>query len=222
MHLNNPKQEELFRLFIKAEEEIKQFEFTPGIHYHPAAASNQLRYCARHLINALVSEDDETSNQQIDLGIRHAKRSHYDVVESALLIVLMKINEFSKDFKNTVISDVFPEWIELRTKCANIRDFIKTNDSTNNDSDLIKTCEETCSNPGSSFKEERTNKLSEYYNNISKHSLSLDIAREELNKKIKAEKLYAEESDKKHRAMIIVAIGSFIIAAIATAVAIFK
>ena len=156
---------EVAELFRQAECAIKMAE---ELHAHiPFSAINELRYAGRHLTEWLAQKGEE----ELDKAVRHCRRATYDAHEAQLLYYLEEIRKFKNDYRNIVISEVVASYGEILHEIRQAQDEI--NRMRNADMD----------------KAELYRQLAGYVAPIARNCLLLDSHREELNKKIRKERL---------------------------------
>lgn len=116
------KFEEILKLFLKAEAEIRNVTHITNEAPHPAI--NELRYYARHLLNIVNDKKDPAEEfQEIK---NHGERAIYDANEFAVLFFLEEITNF-RTYYNEIhtISTVIPNYIECLRKAEEIKEFIR-------------------------------------------------------------------------------------------------
>jgi len=151
-------------LFNKAEKALKKVE---RIHADLIIPSiNELRYAGCHLTRHIQSPVDHSELIQ---AANHCKRAMYDCYEAGIYHFLNSVNLFQKDYRNIVISDVMPEWITLKVRISEIKTFFSDVDTEKREA-LFLQCEQ-------------------YFNELGIILGKLDSAREDLNKKIKKERI---------------------------------
>ena len=87
-----------------------------------AAALNETRNAAYHLIIALC--DKSVCDEEIKKAENHTKRAIYDCHEAMLLTELDRFKVFKEDYKNIVITDVIPDYVEKCQKAESAKDNI--------------------------------------------------------------------------------------------------
>ncbi|MFY0628580.1 MAG: hypothetical protein JXR07_19945 [Reichenbachiella sp.] len=110
--------------FCKAENEIKQTE--SEFNELPLPPINELRYSFNHFLRTLTSEGEDEDNFRS--AEKHVKRSIYDAVDVRIVSSLELLKYFKDDFKNIVISDVIPNWVEILGKARKIKNDLSSND----------------------------------------------------------------------------------------------
>jgi superfamily II DNA or RNA helicase len=140
--------------------EVQAFSEEAGI-----PAMNELRYAGYHLLQALT-DDSESSAEQMTKAINHCKRAAYEASEAGIITCLERINVFKQDYKAIIISETVQDWQKISLFCesSNVSIYssrLKGKDQSTEYSVYI----------------EKFRKLKEY-------CMRLDYAREELNKKI--------------------------------------
>ncbi|MDF1615250.1 hypothetical protein [Desulfurivibrio dismutans] len=161
--------QEIRDLFAEAEQVIKEVEDFGGELVVPAA--NQLRYTGNHLIRYLADPDCAAAEEELSDAIKHCKRATYDAYEAAILYQLMEFQKFKDDYRNTIVTDVIPSYSDILAQVAEARDFARKNNQS-------KT-------RGESYQAGR-----EHLEVITRNVSKLNAAREELNKKIKKDRLH--------------------------------
>ena len=156
---------EVAELFRQAECAIKMAE---ELHSQiPFSAINELRYAGRRLTEWLSRNEDE----EFEKAVKHCRRATYDANEAQLLYYLEEIKKFQNDYRNIVISEVVPAYGEIICEVRKARDEINRMRASDMD------------------RAEFYRQLAEYLDPIARNCLLLDSHREELNKKIKKERL---------------------------------
>ena len=156
---------EVAELFRQAECAIKTAE---ELHSQiPFSAINELRYAGRHLTEWLTQKGEE----ELDKAVRHCRRAAYDANEAQLLYYLEEIKKFKHDYRNIVISEVVASYGEILHEVRKAQDEINRMRESGMD------------------RAEFYRQLAGYVEPIARNCLLLDSHREELNKKIKKERL---------------------------------
>ena len=143
------------------------------------AALNEARNAAHHLLVALCSTDK--CAEEIKKAENHAKRAIYDCHEAMLLNELEKFKVFNEDYKNTVVTDIIPDFIERCKQANSAKDGITK---------IRKSDAENASDDVRKYSPDR-NKLYEeitpFLAVIRENNRHLELARPELNKVIRKE-----------------------------------
>lgn len=163
-HLHTLK--EICDLFEEAERAIKEVEDTGAELVVPAV--NQLRYTGNHLIRYLSNTSD---TEELTDAAKHCKRATYDAYEAAILYQLMEYNKFKDDYRNTIVTDIVPDYHDIVLKIESARKFARGNNKSKTRGEFYQAARE-------------------HLTAITKNTNKLNICREELNKKIAREKRY--------------------------------
>jgi len=153
------KHSQFILLFEQAEKAIKEVE---RVHENlPVPAINELRYAAYHIKNFIKSPEiiDEIAKAEA-----HCQRAIYDAYEAGILFYHSAFHKFKDDYRNVVITDVIPEYIDYKEIFEASLEYIQGVDKEN--------------------KEQVYKKCAEYHAQLRQIISKLDVAREELNKKI--------------------------------------
>jgi len=161
--LDPNKYRELYRLFKRAENRMKDVERLRNEAIIPSL--NELRYVAYHCINSIVAAGEKESDSEIALAEKHSRLAIYDSMEAGISYLLLKLKNFKQDYKAITIGDIVPDYLKKMKRANEIRDLIKNTDSQNRENYYVKSLK--------SYKE-----LSDIID-------ELEMATEELNKKLK-------------------------------------
>lgn len=101
-----------------AEHETRQF---------PVPPANELRYAGRHLLDALTLESVRDRGDAIAKAKRHALRAKYDAAEIRILSLLDAIAQFKKDYSTTEVGPVVKDWQEIIQKAHDAQSRISEN-----------------------------------------------------------------------------------------------
>jgi hypothetical protein len=133
-------------------------------------AINELRYAGYHL--ALFIKDPKNKVDEIRKACGHCQRATYDAYEASIIYCIEEYKTFQRDYKDSVIPDVIPDYVE---KIKIIKHAIRFIDSIDKET-----------------KAQNYEKCKEYHEALINLVESLNEARPELNKKIKAERRNAQ------------------------------
>lgn len=161
--LDRQKVESLSALFALAENTIKRIElrgncglFVPSI--------NELRYVAYHLF-ALLNEEKPSSSAHWQKIENHINRAIYDGHEALILFELEDYQSFKKDYQLISVSEVVPHYLSLCKEAESIKRQIESSARSEDD------------------RERDYAQIMPMVDKIKDINLTLDSAREELNKK---------------------------------------
>jgi hypothetical protein len=160
---------ELCELWDKAEKHLKRAEQQLAELVLPAA--NQLRYAGYHVarsFEALESRDESEYEKNIDKATNHCKRAMYDASEALFEHFHARISRFRDDYAQTYVTPILPDYLEILGRARRGRSIVLSTDSHNRDGfheEAIRCCDD-----------------------LQDDCERLDIAREELNKVIRAER----------------------------------
>lgn len=110
-------------LFERAENAIKLVEHRHSDLIVPAV--NELRYACYHIVNYIK---DPTQSDEIKKACGHCKRSTYDAYEAGILYCCREYEDFQNDYKNCVITNVLPDYIEKRKSINDGLEFTRSID----------------------------------------------------------------------------------------------
>jgi len=160
--------DELWALYKKAEDAIKTIERlqNEGI---VIPSLNELRYAGYHLLRATSShppanETEDGFDEQISRARKHCKRAIYDALEVGIIDRLEAIALFQHDYRMVNISEVLSDYVDLKNRAKQAKDFIENTQKDNRD--------------------EFYDRCLEYFHELVEIADKLEAAREELNKKI--------------------------------------
>lgn len=154
---------EIKALFDKAELAIKKVESYVGLSF---PAVNQLRYAGRHFIDSADLGSDEDRDEQLRRAKRHCQRAIYDAMDIGIDFCVSKIELFKSDYRKVTVTDIIPSYIEIIQKTEEAHNFIE---QARTDSDC---------------RENYYVEAEEHYDVLRGFLPLLDIARQELNKKL--------------------------------------
>lgn len=145
-------------LYDQAEDALKEIEHEAGL---ILPTVNQLRYCGRHLLDYFRNSKID----ELDEACAHAKRAIYDAYDIAAQFYLKEVNDFLKDYKKVIFTDIVPDYRTILEDKSAAEDFLGSANSENNN------------------REEQYPKLHQHLDNIKKHARTLNLMRPEMNKK---------------------------------------
>ena len=151
------------KLFKQAEEAIKIVEHRHKDLIIPAV--NELRYAGYH-ISVYVQEPVKTDEIQKACG--HCKRATCDAYEAGILYCWQEYRTFQNDYRNCVVTEIIPDYLEKRKIIKNSLDFVRSIDKETKTSNYAK--------------------CREYHEDLIDIVELLNNAREELNKTIKKDR----------------------------------
>lgn len=100
--------------YLKADafcQEVQSFIDLAGI-----PAINELRNAGKHLLISISDAGSITSQRELAAAIGHARKACYEAYEAGILSALEIIEKFRGDYSTTVIGDVIPEYVEILKK----------------------------------------------------------------------------------------------------------
>jgi hypothetical protein len=150
-------------LFGQAEKRIKLVEQLDQEIVIPAI--NQLRYVGQHVLESLMSNDQEERRKHIEEAEIHASRAAYDALEAGTLDLLLEFEQFRTDFRMITVGDVIPDFLDLCQTVAKTRDVLSNLDNRNH-----------CNMHA---------ELQSHFEKLLEINQRLTVAREELTKKLK-------------------------------------
>ena len=164
----------LLKLFQQLEPLQKETELVAkGL---DAAALNETRNATYHLLIAL--NDVAKCEKEIEKAESHAKRAIYDCHEEILLNELEKFKVFKEDYKDVVITDVIPSYIDNCRSAASAMNKITAIRSL--DAQHVKDCEVKYSPDRNKQYED----IAPFLKIIKDNNFDFELARPELNKLI--------------------------------------
>lgn len=101
---------------LKRVERLEQKLLIPSI--------NELRYAAKHLLDALTTADADHQVEHFDKAVRHCQRASYDAVEVVLMFHLEQLKRFQDDYRTIVIDLKIIDYPSLRLCAQRVQDFI--------------------------------------------------------------------------------------------------
>ncbi len=163
--------------FALAEKKIKRLDRLPiGLFVPPI---NELRYCAFHLLRAQAPKNQEENPiDELEKAKNHCHRAIHDCIEMEFIYNLNKIDVFCDDYKDTTITDVFPEYVQMMQLAEKAREYV-INRSKNSISDDENNLREPIDGPCEPYE-----KYNEISNKLTGYVDQLPIIREDLNKKL--------------------------------------
>lgn len=184
---DNVDEKRVADLYAQAERGIKRVERRFEAITIPSI--NQLRYAGCHLSRYFLELDHK---KELLRSANHCKRAIYDVYETGISYYLIKLDKFTEDYQNVVITDVLPDWVKLFEEIENIREFIidrqDQEDVSNGSTDQVS---DSCSDSDC----ESSNDRHDYYQTCEDSFDKLrdifktaTISRSELNKLIKKQR----------------------------------
>lgn len=164
-----PKIQKVRQEFASAERLAKRVEEFRDEAAIPAI--NELRYAGYHLSIFLdqFARGDAPDIEELSAAERHCMRASYEAGEAGILAALAEIDVFKQDYRMVPITDIVPLWLTMLSDSQQARDTVLAADRENGSARSID----------HQMYEAMFDKLSGYCK-------QLEIAREELNKKLKA------------------------------------
>lgn len=129
-------------------------------------AINELRYAGYHLVSALSANDEQGKESHLVSAINHCRRASYEAAEAGVMTALDRIMIFKEDYRLVTITDCIPGWIEILDQC-----------------DQCKHALARSRNKGDDRSEDHEIHM-DAFDELVTICRRLDVAREELNKKI--------------------------------------
>lgn len=161
--------------FQYAEKKIKNLErIGRGLAFPPV---NQLRYCGFHLVRAVNSNDVGFIKRELHEAWNHCQRSIHDGIELELMHYVDEIKVFKDDYSTVTITDTVQNYLDILKLADKAKEYIleRSNHSVHEHSNHRRNGGEN----GSSHTE-----IDTLTRELKAHVETLDVAREELNKKI--------------------------------------
>ena len=161
--------------FKEAERAIKQIErLGEGIAF---PAVNQLRYVAYHLLRAASSNEKDFIDDELREALYHSHRALHDSSEIGIAYLLGLIRKFQDDYKMVTVTDIVPEYLDICKTANDAKEYITTR--TDN------SVKEHANNKKRGADEYDSRRFNLYFKLLYEYTGRLNIARIELNKKLK-------------------------------------
>ena len=87
-------------------------------------ALNQLRYAGHHFLEAIGDDGSIQSEEAFRRAYNHCERALYDATDAGITFALKQINRFKEDFKDIVITEVIPDYLDYLEKAENAKDML--------------------------------------------------------------------------------------------------
>lgn len=87
-------------------------------------AHNELRYAGHHLLRALSDDGEPVDREQLSRAISHCERSMYEASEAGIIHALDRIEEFKRDYRDVVVSEVLVNWSQVLAVAKRTRDML--------------------------------------------------------------------------------------------------
>ncbi|MCB1699544.1 MAG: hypothetical protein H6985_02630 [Pseudomonadales bacterium] len=111
--------------FKQAEQFIKNVELESNGDDLSVPSINELRYCGHHLVKALErGADAEKQGEELKKAFRHCKRASFDAVELGIIRKLEIIRTFEYDYRKSLVTDVWPDYVECAKQLAEVQQFL--------------------------------------------------------------------------------------------------
>jgi len=163
-----PKIQKVRQEFASAERLAKRVEEFRDEAAIPAI--NELRYAGYHLSIFLdqLAQGTTPDGEELSAAERHCMRASYEAGEAGILAALAEIDVFKQDYRMVPITGVVPHWLTILRDCQHARDTVLAADRENGSARSID------------------HQMYEgMFDKLSGHCKDLELAREELNKKLK-------------------------------------
>ena len=132
-------------------------------------ANNQLRYAGHHFLSA-ISDDGSIGNpDQLRRAFYHCQRAQYEAAESGIVGALDNIELFRRDYRRTVVTSIVPNYIEIKRIAKEAKQLLEQSREAKNNADLLVD-------------------LLDMFGRVSEAAETLDDSREEINKKVAADR----------------------------------
>lgn len=164
-----PKIQKVRQEFASAERLAKRVEEFRDEAAIPAI--NELRYAGYHLSIFLdqLARGAVPDGEELSAAERHCMRASYEAGEAGILAALAEIDVFKQDYRMVPITDIVPLWLTILRDCQQARDTVLAADRENGSARAV---------------DHRA--YEDMFDTLSGYCKQLEIAREELNKKLKA------------------------------------
>ena len=138
-------------------------------------AINELRYAGYHLSIFLdqVARGAAPDDEELSAAERHCMRASYEAGEAGILAALAEIDVFQQDYRLVPITDVVPNWLTILSECQKTKETVLAADRENGS---VRSIDHRL--------------YEEVFDTLSGYCKLLEIAREELNKKLKASRTF--------------------------------
>jgi len=133
------KLKELHNFYAKAEKIIKKIQIDSTKLDIPPV--NELRYAGRHILNALVGDNEEYCLSELAQAEDHLKRSIFDGLELAHIYYFSILFKIKEQYKYINMSLFIKDYYSRVSKADDFKDYIKSKDRTdhiNNNFDEIE------------------------------------------------------------------------------------
>ena len=142
-------------------------------------AVNQLRYVAYHLLRAHTSRNEDFIHDELREALYHTHRAIHDSSEVGIVYLLDLIRRFQEDYRTIAVTDVFPDYLDIIKTANKAKECLTTrvNNSVKENAHNTYDTEEDV------HKAAQEAKL--YFDLLCRYVNMLNIARVELNKKLK-------------------------------------
>ncbi|MCJ2029115.1 hypothetical protein MKK50_06815 [Methylobacterium sp. J-043] len=154
--------------YIRADEfckEVQNFRDEAGI-----PAINEMRYVGYHLLHSIGSSNSACDVEELRKAIRHAQRATYEAAEAGIQIALREIDLFKSNYQLVTIGDVVKDWQDILVKRKEAERSLNQPREVGDNRDLDH------------------ERHKSFFRDLSSTANRLDLAREELNKKMAAER----------------------------------
>lgn len=109
--------------FAIAERRMKAAEWIEGT---DVPSINELRYVGYHIFKACTySENPAKQREELRRAKRHCKRASFDAMELGIIFQLEQVKSFKQEFRDFVVSDVIPDYLEKLTRVQQVQKFLE-------------------------------------------------------------------------------------------------
>lgn len=133
-------------------------------------AHNELRYAGYHFLAAVPDSGQEIDTEQLQKAINHCQRSMYEAADAGILSALDMIALFRDDYKLVSITDVVPDYLKILAAAREGQKLSAEKRRHQKDTPILH------------------KDYAQLFETLKLYCYTLEIAREELNKKIREEK----------------------------------
>ena len=130
-------------------------------------AINELRYAGHHLLKSIDDDGSVIDNKELQKAINHCHRAMYEAIDAGIICALGRIKIFQDDYKKTVVADLIPNYREILVRSHKAQSqSAKARDHGENSVSM-------------------SDEYISLYNSLVEDCYSLDLMRDEINKRLR-------------------------------------
>ena len=133
-------------------------------------ANNELRYASHHFLSAIGDGGQVTKPDELQKAINHCHRAMYEAVDAGVISALNQIKDFKLSYSTATITDVIPGYLDI-LKRADKAKSLSARKRDHSDRTVIVSKE-----------------YLDLFRELENDCLTIDVSRDELNKKIEEQK----------------------------------